>query len=116
MRQYRPASIINLSTHILTTDQIKVLSKGLKFIPKPLKSDKVEVQEAFDEFSRRVKIPSFFNAAASIRTLVHKTVHRRKNYLLKNPNGSPRQGVFYKYVTRTKRFKGIIRKYKIETE
>ena len=47
----------------MTTDQIKVLSKGLKFIPKPLKSDKVEVQEAFDEFSRRVKIPSFFKCS-----------------------------------------------------
>jgi hypothetical protein len=44
----------------LTIDQIKVLSKGLKFIPKPLKSNKEEVQNAFDDFSRRIKLPNFF--------------------------------------------------------
>lgn len=51
---------MNLSSHILTTDEINILSKGLKFIPKPLKSNEEEVQNAFDDFSRQLMISNFF--------------------------------------------------------
>ncbi len=59
--------------------EINLLAKGLKFIPKPLRSNNSDIEEAFKQFSRRIKLTSFFDDASNIRnkekpkTFVHKS-------------------------------------------
>ena len=57
----KPASVLNLSHHPLNEHEISILSKGLKFIPKPSKSYKQDVDEAFTTYSRRMKLVDFFS-------------------------------------------------------
>ena len=61
----QPASIINLSDKILGQDEISILSKGLNFIPKPLKPNADEVQKSLNDFSRRSKLAYFFSDRSS---------------------------------------------------
>ena len=53
--------MLNLSTYPLKPNEISLLSKGLKFIPKPLKTNEDAVHEAIAEFSRRITLTDFFN-------------------------------------------------------
>lgn len=57
-----PTSVLNLSSHLLTENEVQILSKGLKFIPKPLKAKQEDVTQALEEFSRRVKLTGFFGS------------------------------------------------------
>ena len=56
----KPASVLNLSSYPLKENEISLLSKGLKFIPKPPKINNTEIKKAFAEFSRKVKIQYLF--------------------------------------------------------
>ena len=56
--------IKNLSNVELTTDQINLLAKGLKFIPTP-KEKEIQIRRQFlkdfDQFSRRMRLQYIFN-------------------------------------------------------
>ena len=56
----RPVPVINLSNSFLRQEEINLLAKGLKFIPKPSKSSHENVEKALSNFSRRVKLTTFF--------------------------------------------------------
>lgn len=53
--------MVNLSDTILGQSEINLLAKGLKFVPKPLKTTKEEVQASIADFSRRTKLAYFFH-------------------------------------------------------
>ena len=53
-------SVVNLSDHILTDDQMRILSKGLKFCPTPGPPDPGETREDMDKLHRRVRQIAFF--------------------------------------------------------
>ena len=55
-----PTSVLNLTSYILDAHEISVLEKGLNFIPKPNNINNEDVNEALQEFKRRVKLVSFF--------------------------------------------------------
>ena len=57
----QPASIINLSNHILTESEVNLLAKGRKFIPKPLRANEADIEKAVKDFSRRIKLSAFFS-------------------------------------------------------
>ena len=58
----QPASIVNLSSYPLKDSEVKILSKGLKFIPKPQKVVKEDVQQAVADFNRRIRLVDFFDS------------------------------------------------------
>ena len=53
--------MLNLSLYPLKENEVSLLTKGLKFIPKPSKPNKEVVCEAFENFSRRIKLAEFFS-------------------------------------------------------
>ena len=53
--------MVNLSDKKLEQGEIKLLEKGLSFIPKPLKPTQEEVQSSIAQFSRRLKLTYFFD-------------------------------------------------------
>ena len=53
--------MVNLSDKKLGQGEIKLLEKGLSFIPKPLKPTQEEVQSSIAQFSRRLKLTYFFD-------------------------------------------------------
>ena len=53
--------MVNLSDKQLGEGEIKLLEKGLSFVPKPLKPTEEEVQSAIAQFSRRLKLTYFFD-------------------------------------------------------
>ena len=55
-----PVPVINLSNSFLRQEEINLLAKGLKFIPKPSKSNYENVEKALSDFSRRIKLTIFF--------------------------------------------------------
>lgn len=62
----KPASVLNLSDYILRPEEVTLLAKGLKFVPKPLKPTEEDIDLAFKEFSRRIKLTAFFDNPASV--------------------------------------------------
>ena len=55
-----PASIINLSNFLLSQKYINILTKGLKYIPKPDKIRKNDINQTFSNYSRRIKLQAYF--------------------------------------------------------
>ena len=55
-----PVPVINLSNHFLKTEEINLLAKGLQFIPKPNKPNLETVKNAMQDFSRRLKLTTYF--------------------------------------------------------
>ena len=53
--------MVNLSNKQLGEGEIKLLEKGLSFVPKPLKPTEEEVQSVIAQFSRRLKLTYFFD-------------------------------------------------------
>ena len=53
-------SVVNLSCKILTEDQIKLLSRGLKFSPTPRDIDKSQLKLDIEEFKRQMKLKWYF--------------------------------------------------------
>ena len=52
--------MLNLSSFLLNEDQVILLSKGLKFIPKPLQAKKRDIILALNQFKRRLKLVAHF--------------------------------------------------------
>ena len=53
-------SVINLSDRMLSTDEISVLSRGLKFCPTPACPDPGLGRDDLDKLHRRLRLKSFF--------------------------------------------------------
>ena len=53
-------NVFNLSKRVLTEVELKLLSKGLTFIPTPEKFDKHQIKLDVEEFGRQVKLRLFF--------------------------------------------------------
>lgn len=57
--------IKNLSDHQMSTDEINLLSKGLKFIPTPLTDlnrMRKQLLSDFNQFARRMRLQYIFNS------------------------------------------------------
>ena len=65
----RPASVLNLSSRILTAAEVKVLAKGQKFIPRPISIPKDKILDSFQKFDRRIKLTHFFRNSKKNRKL-----------------------------------------------
>ena len=53
--------VVNLSNYQLNEEEIKVLAKGLKFIPSPRNINKTEVLADIKKFSRRMRLKEYFH-------------------------------------------------------
>lgn len=58
--QQCPATIINLSSHFIQHKHTQVLSKGFKYIPKPRQIDKKDLEQTFQQYSRRIKLQFYW--------------------------------------------------------
>ena len=67
--------ILNLSNHSLSTSEITLLSRGLKFTPTP-NHNILDIQGDIDEFCRKLRIKEFF----------HTTPYTQDNSIVKNPS------------------------------
>ncbi len=61
---YRPASVINLSSRILNSAEVRVLGKGMKYIPDPKQPPKSDIKESLYRFSRHTQIIYHFSDKA----------------------------------------------------
>ena len=52
--------IVNLSSRKLSDNEIKLLEKGLKFTPTPLKPNIQELNEEITEFTRKIRLVEYF--------------------------------------------------------
>ena len=57
---FRSETIFNLSNHVLTDTEIKVLEKGLDFTPIKKKLNEPELRSDFNEFCRRMGLKWHF--------------------------------------------------------
>ena len=58
---YRPASVINLSSRILKDTEVRVLAKGMKYIPCPRRPPDSDIKNSIQKFSRQMQIINFFS-------------------------------------------------------
>lgn len=55
-----PRNVVNLSTCELSDTDVKLLSKGLNFCPRPKTSNTYEIEKDFNDFARRMRLKQFF--------------------------------------------------------
>ena len=55
-------NMVNFLKHILTDDEIRLISHGLKFCPMPREINNFKLNQDFADFSRRMKCKAFGNA------------------------------------------------------
>jgi len=63
-RELNEKFLKNLSTHQLSNDQVKVLSRGLKFIPTPVTNKTIirrQLLQDFKQFARRMRLQYIFH-------------------------------------------------------
>lgn len=58
--KFVPDNVVNLSRRVLTSVEISLLSKGLKFCPTPVELDFSAVKRDIKEFGRKLKSRSYF--------------------------------------------------------
>ena len=58
--QYNKNIIHNFSDHILTEDELSVLTKGLSFVPNPTKTFKQDTNRSWNKFKTRMLTQYFF--------------------------------------------------------
>ena len=64
--------IKNLSNYALTTDQINLLSRGLKFIPMPSIAEnriKRQLLQDFENFARQMRLQFIFQGLRAMRAM-----------------------------------------------
>ena len=52
--------IVNLSSRKLTTDEINLLNRGLKFVPTPKSPNVLDLEIDIKEFTRKLKLKEYF--------------------------------------------------------
>ena len=55
------SGLLNLSKYKLNSGCESLLAKGIKYIPAPRVTKRIEVEEAYSNFARRLKLSFFFN-------------------------------------------------------
>ena len=58
-----PTNIVNTSNHILTSSEIKLLNRGLSFVPKPSKIYLENILSDFDQLVRKMTFRYFFRSS-----------------------------------------------------
>ena len=53
-------NVFNLSDRVLTENEIKVLDKGLNFVPTPEKSDRLQIKNELEKLGRDIKLRMFY--------------------------------------------------------
>ena len=101
--------VVNLSSYQLTADEIKVLSKGLKFIPTPQNINKTEVLADIKKFGRRMRLNEFFHDREAVSSDSEQSDHNNsydKHSFHKPSNFTPKSGrepaldLYLKYLER----------------
>ena len=55
------SGVLNLSKYKLNSGYKSLLAKGIKYIPAPRVTKRIEVKEAYSNFARRLKLSFFFH-------------------------------------------------------
>jgi hypothetical protein len=55
-----PSPVVNLSSSTLTTAELNLLSRGLKFCPTPLEVNQIELSQDLTQYYRRIRLREFF--------------------------------------------------------
>ena len=55
------SGLLNLSKYKLNSGCKRLLAKGIKYIPAPRVTKRIEVEEAYSNFARRLKLSFFFS-------------------------------------------------------
>ena len=76
------SNVVNLSRRNLTTDEISLLSKGLKFVPTPFSVNKAILKEELERFGRFLRLKWFFRNEES-----NENYNRFKKKSKFNPKG-----------------------------
>ena len=58
--EFDPSTMINISNVPLSEDEIKLLSRGFSFFPKPSQIDQFQLREDVKQFFRRLRLREFF--------------------------------------------------------
>ena len=53
-------NVFNLSDRVLTENEIKVLDKGLNFVPTPEKLDRLQIKNDLEKLGRDIKLRMFY--------------------------------------------------------
>ena len=53
-------NVFNLSDRVLTENEIKVLDKGLNFVPTPEKPDRLQIKNELEKLGRDIKLRMFY--------------------------------------------------------
>ena len=77
--QYNKNIMHNLSVHILTEDELSVLTKGLSFVPTPTKTFKQDTNRSWNKFKTHMLTQYFFR----------NNIHAKISPFKKNPVGHP---------------------------
>ena len=101
--------LVNLSSYQLTADEIKLLSKGLKFIPTLRKINKTEVLADIKKFGRRMRLNEFFHDREAVSLDSEQSDHNNsydEHSFHKPSNFTPKSGrepaldLYLKYLER----------------
>ena len=99
--------VVKLSNYQLTDDEIKVLAKGLKFIPSPRNINKTEVLADIKKFRRRMRLKEFFhdknNSTESKTSDTNENDYetrafRKPSTFTPKPNREPALDLYLKYL------------------
>ena len=71
MEDYTENNVVNLSKHVLTVAELKLLSKGLNFCPTPVDPNPGELKTDLDSFHRRVRLLARFEDSSSDNTEIN---------------------------------------------
>ena len=78
------SGLLNLSKYKLNAGCKRLLAKGLEYIPAPRVTKRIEVEEAYSNFARRLKLSFFFHNKKS-RTIDQK-FRPKSNFIPPGPN------------------------------
>ena len=60
MEKYTENNVVNLSNHVLTVEELNLLTKGMNFCPTPLDLDPGDLRTDLDQFHRRLRLLAKF--------------------------------------------------------
>ena len=60
MEKYTENNVVNLSNHVLTVDELNLLSKGMNFCPTPLDLNPGDLRSDLDQFHRQLRLLARF--------------------------------------------------------
>ena len=86
MDKYTVNNVVNLSNHILTVNELSLLSKGMNFCPTPLDLEPGEQRTDLDQFHRRLRLLARFeNSPVDVPDLL--TNEQQNHSLCDDTNG-----------------------------